>query len=65
METIKAEFPQFHTTAMREALFGKFGQVCLCSNPQIATRRNLTGINSSASHDYQETEIDEHVSEIY
>ena len=65
LESIKAEFPQFHTRAMRKALFEKFGRVCTGIKPAILRYfyRDLTG-DSSASHDYQEAEIDERVREI-
>lgn len=62
VEIIKIEFPQFHTRAMWEVCY--FWKVWTrmprdqVSDSQIFYR-NLTEINSSASLDYQEAEIDE------
>ena len=65
IEQIKPRLPQFHTRAMRQAMFEKFGRVSPNVKPSVLRffYRNLTG-DCSASHDMCESIIDERVQEI-
>ena len=65
IEQVKPNLSQFHTRAMRQAMFEKFGRVSPSVKPAVLQffYRELTG-DCSASHDAQEAVIDERVREI-
>ena len=65
IKQVKPLLPQFHTQAMREAMFEKFGRVSPGVKPAILRLfyRDLTG-DCSASHDLPKSVIDERVHEM-
>ena len=65
IERVKALMPQFHTRAMRKAMYEKFGRVSSGVKPKVLRvfYRDLTG-DCSASHDLPESIVDERVREI-
>ena len=65
IEEIKPLLPVFHTRAMRKMMFEKFGRISPSVKPAVLRYfyRDLTG-DCSASHDLQESIIDQRVQEI-
>ena len=65
IERVKPLLPQYHTRAMRRAMFDKFGRVSPNIKPAVLRffYRDLTG-DASSSHDTPEAVIDERVREI-
>ena len=65
IEQVKLLLPQFHTRAMRQAMFEKFGRVSPGVKPAVLRLfyKDLTG-DCSASHDLPESVVDECVHEI-
>ena len=64
IEKIKPLLPQYHTRAMRQAMFEKFGRVSHCVKPAVLRffYRDLTG-DASLSRTTPESIIDERVRE--
>ena len=65
VEQLKPQLPQFHTRAMRRALFTKYGRVTSGVKPAVLRSfyKDLTG-DSSAPHDTHEAKVDARVQEI-
>ena len=60
IETIRPQFPVFHTRAMRRAMFSKFGMIAPTVKPSTLRYfyHDLTG-DASSSNDCGEAEVDE------
>ena len=65
IEQVKPRLPQFHTRAMRQAMFEKFGRVSPNVKPAVLRLfyKDLTG-DCSASHDLPESVVDNRVREM-
>ena len=65
IEQVKPLLPQFHTRAMRQAMYAKFGRISPGVKPAVLRLfyKDLTG-DCSAAHDLPESVVDERVREI-
>lgn len=65
IENVRFVIPQYHTRAMRAALFEKFGRISPCTKPSALRYfyRELTGDQCSASTT-QEAEVDKRINQI-